>query len=114
MATEFLAIVAGIVGLACAARLSAAGHDVLVIERHAGPGRETSSRNSEVIHAGLYYPPGSLKSVCCVEGRRALYARCALYQISHRKLGKFVVASSAQDVPVLESIAQRALANQAG
>jgi len=114
MDIEILVVGAGAVGLACAARLSSAGHQVLVLERHDGPGLETTSRNSEVVHAGLYYPPSSLKASCCVAGRRALYARCARYQIPHRKLGKFVVASCSEDARQLEGILERARANDAG
>src|SRR5262245_58834997 len=68
---------AGALGLACAAELARIGRDVVVIERHDGFGRETTSRNSGVVHAGLYYVPGSLKAASCVEGRELLYARCA-------------------------------------
>jgi L-2-hydroxyglutarate oxidase LhgO len=114
MDTDILIVGAGVVGLACAATLSASGHTVLVVERHAAPGLETSSRNSEVIHAGLYYPPGSLKATCCVEGRQDLYKRCRIYQIPHRKLGKFVVASEPQECAALESIRSCAAANDAG
>ncbi|HJL34917.1 MAG TPA: FAD-dependent oxidoreductase, partial [Polyangiaceae bacterium LLY-WYZ-15_(1-7)] len=75
---------AGVVGLACAAALARAGREVLVLERHTAPGQETSSRNSGVVHGGLYYPPGSLKAASCVEGRRALYAYCAERGVPHR------------------------------
>jgi L-2-hydroxyglutarate oxidase LhgO len=114
MDVDVLVVGAGVVGLACAARLRATGRTVLVIERRSAPGLETSSRNSEVIHAGLYYPPGSLKSSCCVEGRRDLYDRCRIYQIPHRKLGKFVVATRAEECATLAEIRARALANGAG
>jgi L-2-hydroxyglutarate oxidase LhgO len=114
MDTEILIVGAGIIGLACAAQLSAAGRSVLVLERQRGPGRETTARSSEVIHAGLYYPPGSLKASCCVEGRRDLYARCERYQIPHRKLGKFVVACAEEDFNSLEAIERRARESGAG
>ena len=78
----------GVVGLACAARLARGGRSVLLLERHARPGQETSSRNSGVIHAGLYYPPGSLKALTCVEGRNLLYARCRSRGLAHRRTGK--------------------------
>src|SRR5262245_43134553 len=114
MDTEILIVGAGVVGLACAARLAADGRSVVVIERHSAPGRETSSRNSEVIHAGLYYPAGSLKALCCVKGRNALYERCRTHAIPHRKIGKFVVATSAEDCTGLELIQKKAIANGAG
>jgi L-2-hydroxyglutarate oxidase LhgO len=114
MDTDILIVGAGVVGLACGARLATDGHSVVVIERHSAPGRETSSRNSEVIHAGLYYPAGSLKAVCCVEGRDALYERCRTHGIPHRKIGKFVVATSVEDCSGLEGIQKRAIANGAG
>lgn len=102
---------AGIVGLACAAKLAAAGHEVLVIERHAQIGTETSSRNSGVIHAGLYYPEGSLKAQLCVRGRELLYARVAQHGLPHRKTGKLVVAATAEELPALEALATQAEKN---
>ena len=105
---------AGAVGLACAAELANAGKSVLAIERHASAGRETSSRNSEVIHAGLYYPNESLKARSCVEGRVRLYQHCAERGVAHRRIGKFVVANSASEVEQLEALRSCALANGAG
>ena len=105
---------AGCVGLACAAELARSGHEVVVIERHEGPGRETTSRNSGVVHAGLYYEPGSLKALTCVEGRELLYARCRRDGIDHRKTGKLVVATDDAEVVVLEAIFARGRANGAG
>lgn len=84
---------AGVVGLAIARALSLAGRDVVVIEREATIGSGISSRNSEVIHAGLYYPPGSLKARLCVRGRDLLYAFCDTHGVPHRRLGKVVVAA---------------------
>jgi L-2-hydroxyglutarate oxidase LhgO len=114
MSTEFEIVVigAGVVGLACAAEL-ARRHRVLVLERHPDAGRETSSRNSEVVHAGLYYPVGSLKAICCVEGRATLYARCAELGIPHRRVGKFVVATRDAEIPVLERLQASGHANGA-
>jgi L-2-hydroxyglutarate oxidase LhgO len=110
-----LAIVGGgIVGMACAARLARSGHDVVVIERHAQFGQECSSRNSGVIHAGLYYEPSSLKALTCVEGRDRLYARCAREGLPHRKCGKLVVATDAAERSQLEALCARGLTNQAG
>ena len=108
---EVMVIGAGVVGLAIGRALALAGHEVLVLEgeRHFGTG--TSSRNSEVIHAGIYYPTGSLKALLCVEGRRALYRYCAERGVAHRKLGKLIVASRSEQIGALQSILDRALAN---
>lgn len=105
---------AGVIGLACGAALAAAGRRVVVLERGERIGAETSSRNSQVIHAGLYYPEGSLKAVCCVDGRDLLYDRCSRFGIPHRRLGKLVVATSEEEIPKLERIRDQALANGAG
>ncbi|HTO53896.1 MAG TPA: NAD(P)/FAD-dependent oxidoreductase [Myxococcota bacterium] len=102
---------AGVVGLACAAALAAAGREVLVLERHGRIAHETTSRNSGVIHAGLYYPTGSLKAQLCVEGRERLYARCAAQGIPHKRTGKLVVASAEHEEPALESLRVRGSAN---
>jgi L-2-hydroxyglutarate oxidase LhgO len=75
----------GVIGLACAQKLAAGGRSVVLLERHPRPGQETSSRNSGVIHAGLYYPTGSLKAITCVEGRQLLYRRCQSHGIAHRR-----------------------------
>ena len=108
---DVLVVGAGIVGLAAGATLARRGRSVLVIERHDGIARETTSRNSEVIHAGLYYPEGSLKALCCVEGREAVYARCEALRIPHRALGKIVVATAAEELPRLEALAAQAERN---
>ena len=113
-AAEIAVIGAGVVGLACAAELARAGRQVLVLERHAGPAQETSSRNSQVLHAGIYYPAGSLKALCCVEGRDLLYERCARLGIPHRRVGKLIVAAEPGEVDALEQIRARAIANGAG
>lgn len=105
---------AGVVGLACAAALGARGKRVIVLERNDRIGAETSSRNSQVVHGGLYYPPGTHKAVCCVEGRELLYERCARLGIGHRRLGKLVVATSDDEIPKLERIRAQADANGAG
>lgn len=114
MDTDVAVIGAGVVGLACAAALARRGHDVIVLERHDGPGRETSSRSSGVVHAGLYDPPGSRKAATCVEGRALLYARCARDGVPHAKTGKLVVATSDDEVELLEALATRGRANGAG
>lgn len=100
---------AGVVGLAIARKLALSGRDVVVIERNARIGEETSSRNSEVIHAGIHYAEGSLKAALCVIGKRQLYAYCAAKGIAHARCGKLIVAVDADQEPRLEAIAQRAL-----
>ncbi|TPL93939.1 NAD(P)/FAD-dependent oxidoreductase [Mesorhizobium sp. B2-3-12] len=101
---------AGVVGLAIARALALSGHEVVVIEKADAIGTVTSSRNSEVIHAGLYYAPGSLKARLCVEGRRLLYAYCAEHNIGHRRAGKLIVASEpvqAEGLRAIEANAKR-------
>jgi len=105
---------AGAVGLACAAVLARAGREVLVLDREAGPGRETTSRNSGVVHAGLYYPTGSLMAETCVEGRRLLYARCRRDGVAHRKTEKLIVATEDGDEGRLEALRARGIDNGAG
>src|SRR6185437_6957297 len=83
----------GVVGLAIAHAIAEGGRSVVLCERHARIGTETSSRNSEVIHAGLYYPPGSLKAELCIAGRRALYAYCAARGVPATAVGKIIVAT---------------------
>jgi len=104
---------AGVIGLACAAALSKRGDSVLILEQNSSPGQETSSRNSGVIHAGLYYPKGSLKARTCIRGRELLYERAARRGIPHRKLGKLVVAAEDTEVPALEAITKTATDNGA-
>ncbi len=103
----------GIVGLACAAALARAGKSTVTLERHRALGMETTSRNSGVIHAGLYYAPGSLKATMCVRGAALLYEWCASRGVPHARSGKFVVASSADEVARLEALADNARANGA-
>lgn len=86
---------AGVVGLACARALALRGIETIILEANAAVGMETSARNSEVIHAGLYYPAGSLKARLCVEGNRRLYEFCATHHIAHRRCGKLIVATAA-------------------
>lgn len=95
---------AGAVGLAAAAALARDGRSVAILERGAGIARETTSRNSQVIHAGLYYAPGSWKARLCREGRERLYERCARLRIPHRRLGKLVVAVGEDERPGLERL----------
>lgn len=102
---------AGVVGLAIARRLALSGVETLILEAADAIGTETSSRNSEVIHAGIYYAPGSLKARLCVEGRARLYAYAAERNIPHRRCGKLIVATAPEQEAVLETIRQRAAAS---
>jgi L-2-hydroxyglutarate oxidase LhgO len=89
---DVVVVGAGAVGLACAAELSRAGLSVVVAERHASPGQETSSRNSQVLHAGIYYPAGSRKADLCVRGNRSLSAFCEAHGVPFRRIGKWLLA----------------------
>jgi L-2-hydroxyglutarate oxidase LhgO len=102
--TGVTVIGAGVVGLAVAARLAPRNPDLVILERHDRPGQETSSRNSEVVHAGMYYPPGSLKALLCVDGNRRVYETCARHDIAHRRLGKLIVARTAEEIPAVERL----------
>ena len=108
---DSIVVGAGVVGLAVARALAQAGRDVVVLERAEAIGTVTSSRNSEVIHAGIYYPTGSLKARLCVAGRRALSAYCRERGIGHRACGKLIVATDAAGVPALHALAEKARAN---
>ncbi|MSQ69758.1 MAG: NAD(P)/FAD-dependent oxidoreductase [Betaproteobacteria bacterium] len=108
---ECVVIGAGVVGLAVARALALQGREVVVLERADSIGSETSSRNSEVIHAGIYYPPGSLKATLCVAGRRALYRFCAGHGVPHRRCGKLIVATQESQLPELEAVRAHAVAN---
>lgn len=109
---DCVVIGAGVVGLACARALAVAGREVMVLERETTFGSGISARNSEVIHAGLYYPPGSLKARLCVQGRDALYRYCADRGVAHSRCGKLIVAPHAEQVAALEAIRARAKANR--
>jgi L-2-hydroxyglutarate oxidase LhgO len=102
--TSLTVIGAGVVGLAIAARLAERFPDLILLERREHHGTETSSRNSEVIHAGMYYAPGSLKARLCVEGNRLLYEYCAKHDVPHDRLTKIIVAMVPGEVPHLERI----------
>lgn len=108
---DAVVIGAGVVGLAVARALALAGREVLVLEAAEGIGTETSSRNSEVIHAGIYYAKGSLMARFCVEGKRQLYAYLHERGLPHANCGKLIVATSAEEAEKLEGIRQRAAAN---
>ena len=105
---DCLVVGAGVVGLAIARALAGAGREVVVIDAADGIGTGTSSRNSEVVHAGLYYPPGSLKAELCVRGRNLLYPYCAAHGVEHRRCGKLIVATRDEDRARLDAIAARA------
>lgn len=107
---DVVVVGAGVVGLAVARALALAGLQVLILERETIYGSGTSSRNSEVIHAGLYYPPGSLKATLCVRGRELLYAFCAERGVPHRRCGKLLVATQPGDENKLQAIRDRAAA----
>lgn len=101
---DLLIIGAGALGLACAARLARPGMSCLIVEQEGLIGSHASSRNSEVIHAGLYYPPGSLKAELCLEGRERLYAWCARHGVAYRRIGKLLVAVEPDEIARLEAL----------
>ena len=102
---------AGVVGLAVAAELSRSRKGVLILERNPGFGQETSSRNSEVIHAGIYYQAGSLKAQTCVSGKALLYDYCRARGVGYSNCGKLIVATSKDEVAALQQILAKAAAN---
>ena len=108
---EAVVIGAGVVGLACARALAARGTETLILEQFEAFGTQTSARNSEVIHAGIYYPTGSLKAQLCVAGRDALYAYCTERGIAHRRCGKLIVATDVSQLEKLEALYRQGIAN---
>jgi L-2-hydroxyglutarate oxidase LhgO len=108
---DAVVIGAGVVGLAVARALALAGREVIVLEAETSFGTITSARNSEVIHAGIYYPPGSLRAALCVRGKALLYDYCASHGVAHRRCGKLVVAADAIELPALDRLRATALAN---
>ena len=108
---ECVVIGAGVVGLAVARALALQGREVMVLEAAHAIGTGTSSRNSEVIHAGIYYPQGSLKASLCVKGKAMLYDYCAARGIGHSRCGKLIVATTAEQVAQLQGIVKKAAAN---
>src|SRR4030081_901315 len=108
---ECVVIGAGVIGLAVARRLAQAGREVIVLEAAEGIGTVTSSRNSEGIHAGIYYRAGSLMAQMCVSGKRALYRYCAAHGLPHRNCGKLIVATTPKETEKLQSIRAHAEAN---
>jgi len=108
---DCVVIGAGAVGLACARALAQAGRDVVVLEALSLIGSVTSARNSEVIHAGIYYPTGSLKHRLCLAGKQALYAYCDAHGVPYRRCGKLIVATSAEQEAAMDDILAKAKAN---
>ena len=102
---------AGVVGLAIAQKLSEHYENVVVLEKHRTFGQETSSRNSEVIHAGIYYPQDSLKAKLCVEGKEMLYEFCERYGVPYKRCGKLIVATTNEETEIIEGIRQNAVRN---
>ncbi len=108
---QSVVIGAGVVGLAVARALARNGREVLVVEASEGIGRGISSRNSEVIHAGIYYPDGSLKARLCVEGKQRLYAYCDEHGVDYRRVGKLIVATDEQQHAALQRLLRQGRAN---
>jgi L-2-hydroxyglutarate oxidase LhgO len=108
---QVLVIGAGVVGLAIAREAALRGHEVIVAEAAGAIGTGTSSRNSEVIHAGIYYPTNSYRARHCTQGRRLLYAFCASHGVPHKKLGKLLIVTKQADIPLLEALHAQATTN---
>ena len=104
---------AGVIGLAVAAQVAGKGREVYILEKNETFGKETSSRNSETIHAGIYYPEGSVKAETCVACNVLLYELCQRYGIPHRKTGKLIVATKDEEVGQLEALLERGRRNSA-
>jgi len=102
---------AGVTGLATALAVAGRGRSVCVLERHPRPGLDTSTHNSGVIHGGIYYPAGTLKSRLCIEGRRLLYEFCGRHAVPHERCGKLIVAANESEIPRLEALYQRGCDN---
>jgi len=111
MDAEITIIGAGVVGLAIAEKASEKHENVFLIEKHSSFGQETSSRNSEVIHAGIYYTKNSLKALLCLEGKKLLYNYCEKYDVPYNNCGKLIVATSKEEISVIERIRQTAINN---
>ncbi len=108
---EVLVVGAGVIGLATARALAMRGHGVVIAEATNSIGNGVSSRNSEVIHGGMYYPTGSLRQIHCVAGKHMLYAYCEAHHVRHSRCGKLIVATSASEVPAIEGIYAQGVEN---
>ena len=108
---DCVVIGAGVIGLAVAARLSELNREFIVVEKNLAIGAETSSRNSEVIHAGIYYPNNSIKAKMCVQGRQLPYKFCEKYNVPHKRCGKVIVATNKEHLNTVKRYADNALAN---
>lgn len=108
---DLVVIGAGVIGLAVAQRMARSGRSVLVLEQESSVGQHCSSRNSEVIHAGIYYAPGSLKAQLCAQGRDMLYDWCRIHAVPHQAIGKLLVAVTGDEIPALERLQVNAAAN---
>ena len=108
---DAVVIGAGVVGLAVARALAMAGREVIILEAENAFGTITSARNSEVIHAGLYYPTGTLRAQLCVRGKALLYDYCAHHGVAHSRCGKLIVATQADELPALDRLQATAQAN---
>lgn len=111
MDTQIVIVGAGVIGLAIAKTISSTFDNVYVIEKNKTFGQETSSRNSEVIHSGIYYPEYSLKAQLCVEGKQLLYDYCVKKGIPHKKIGKLIIANNPEEEKILDSLKQQSLKN---
>ena len=111
---DVVVIGAGVIGLAVGRALANEGREVVILEKHDAIGTETSSRNSEVIHAGIYYPTGSLKAELCVRGKALLYEHCQEFNVPHERIGKVIVATSKEQFDVLRSYQRQARVNGVG
>jgi glycerol-3-phosphate dehydrogenase len=110
---DVVVVGAGVTGLSAAAQLASQGRSVCIIERRHRPGMETSTHNSGVIHAGLYYPAGTLKAQLCVDGAARLYSFCAAHRVPHARCGKLVVATAKEELPQIERLAMLGTTNGA-
>lgn len=111
MDAQYTVVGAGVVGLAVTQKISEKHQGVFLLEKHPSFGQETSSRNSEVIHAGIYYTPGSLKARLCIEGNRLMYDFCKEYDVPYKNCGKLIVATTEEEIGVIEGIRTTAMKN---